>query len=282
MEISNPFNVLSALEEEEQKRREKEYMMNKIKEYNRFRIDFEHNGKLFTKAGIIPMMSENDAKEICRKLEELNHKNMANPDCKEAFCIFRQDITKHFRYWGENISQRILSALEKYNWRHLLPQDKKLMQRTIKPNRLLREFLEYMWSYIPMERFKPLKWQAILSIEAITSDAFSKSNGFWKENNYSFFCGKTDERQDKSIFKTAIREAREEGKIKFSREIFNTQYQRNIRQKYGLSNLPISIDICFNKNKNRHSKIIVLFIEDINSEIRVDSNGGYLYIYPKK
>jgi len=280
MEISNAFQVLDGLEEEEKRNLERQ---KRLEEYNRNRVDFEYNDKLYSKAGIVPMMSEEDAKKVCSLLEELNHRNQINPDCKEAFFIFRQDITKHFKDWGEHIPNRVFKALECFNWRNLLPEDKHLMRRIIKPNNILRDFLDYFWSFIPQKIYKEQKkWQSIISIEAITSDAFKKSGGFWKRNNYSFFCGKTDIQKDKTIFNTAIREAREEGKIKFSKEIFNTKYQRDIRQKYNFSNLPIGIDICFNKFMNRHTKIIILFMEDIDMKMMQDKDGGYLYIYSKK
>jgi len=46
-----------------------------------------------------------------------------------------------------------------------------------------------------------------------------------------------------------------------------------------MSNLPVGIDICFNRKMKRYSKIMVLFMEDIEMEIREDANGGYLYVY---
>lgn len=283
MEFSNAFQVLDGLEEKEQRKRNREQALLEFQEYNRNRVDFEFNGKLYSRAGIIPMMSSDDAKRVCSLLEELNHRNQSNPDCKEAYFIFRQDVAKHFRDWGEFIPNRVLKALERFNWNHLIPEHKHLMQRIIRPNKILKDFLDYFWSFIPRTQYHhQKKWQSIISIEAITSDAYKQSGGYWKENNYSFFCGKTDIRKDKTIFKTATREAREEGKIKFSREIFNTKYQRNIRQKYNLTNLPIGIDIRFNKVMNRHTKIIVLFMEDIDMEMRQDKDGGYLYIYLKQ
>jgi len=86
------------------------------------------------------------------------------------------------------------------------------MFRVIRPNNLLNEFMDYLWSFIGKDKIHN-KWDSIISVEAITSRAYEKSRGYWNKNNYSFFCGKTDIRKDTSIFQTAIREAREEGKI---------------------------------------------------------------------
>lgn len=246
------------------------------------RVEFFHKHKYFCKGGMLPFMSKEDADKVCRLLQKINHKYNSNPDCNETFFIFHQDITEHFQNWGQYIPNKIINALDAFNRRHLLPKHRFLLQNGINLNKNFRSIIRNIWKYMPAEKFRDNKdWQAIISIEAITSHTYMESNHYWDRNNYSFFCGRSNIEKDENIWDTIKRETREEGKIVFSQEIFNMNYQKKMRSKYNLK-LPMGIDWLFNPQLRRYCKTMLLFMEDIDMKIKTDENGDYLYIFLKK
>ena len=260
MEVSNPFSVLA--------------VSNKKPKYLE-----DKNGKKFTKAGIIPFLPPLEAKKLAELVQQFNHKNLEADECKETFLIFSQNISNPAIDWSLNIPEVSLNALESYNYRNLYPEHRYLGRNFIRPNDLMLDIMKTMWSFTGRDCFSG--WDSLICIEAITSQIFLKSDGFWDRNNFSFFSGRINPYRDDKIISAASREAREEGKVIFSPKIFNLNYQTSIRRKHGLHNLPPAINICVNEEEEFYSKTYLLFMENIGTIVKQDRKGGYIYVYPK-
>lgn len=236
---------------------------------------YYENGKKYSRSGILPFIPSRIANEISNEINNLlrqSRGSIKKEGWNELTCVLPVNFSNQVENWVNKIDQGDLEYLDKYirdNYDDEI--SKKILSSPLKPYCLLEELLRLINDNFPLER---INLDSIIGIEPGKTDTENNTQNF-----YNFFGGRFDNKLDKNIRDTAIRETREEGLIKFHNEIFNLNYQRRIREKLGLEHLPMNIEYCVNKtSKKNHRSYILVMDENIDYSIEKDDNGLYILV----
>jgi len=235
-------------------------------------IIYEH-GKKFSRAGILTFMPSSISNTIANQINNIlmRTRTMKKPEdgWNEIFTIFSQNLSQDYSQWSRNIASSELELLEEYITTNYSQEEKeKILSYQLKPYVLLEKVLE------KINNLENIKLESIIGIEPA-----KPSPDHVTQNYYNFFGGRYDQKLDKGLRDTAIRETREEGLIKFHNNIFNHTYQKNVRNKFGLNDLPMSIEYCVNeKSGKNHRSYLIVTDDNIDYSFETDENGLYILV----
>jgi len=242
---------------------------------------FIERDKKFNSSGILFFMPPQISKEISQKINDIYRQIRLTPKpvkgYTDFFTIFSQNLSQDIKDWKKNIDSQDVRDLDNFNMMTLKGQ---MLQECISneyKNFYLFDMLlrNINGSKVNLESMNSsIKWESIIGIESAKQDKKDKV-----QNYYNSFYGECDPTLgDKNIRDTAIRETREKGFIKVDKNIFNINYQTRIRQKYGLDNLPTSLEFLENRQLSFFTRQYILLMDEIEYSIETDEKGQYIYV----
>jgi len=245
------------------------------------------NNNVYVKAGVMPFINRESSLLLCRSIDTImackinryivdiqsgsDYHKFEEEDRMESLACISRSIFRSEDILKTAITSEQIDRLTRLSNVDLAEEHRNLLDQEWTKNNLLKHLIEQI-KYVYRDYYEVSRnWENLMIVEPIRQRTLDR----YKNTHYGYFCSGID-KKDRSILDAAKRETKEEGSVVFSDKIYAENYQREIRRRFGIKDMPLYVDIQFihqGKRINRYTRVYLLFMDNIIVTNNIDNNG---------